>query len=208
MDEDGYFAGIVFMSENKNLDYQQVEALEYFKHFVVRSTQTSNTENISVMGVGHIFGLALRLRTWSRCARNTPWKTFPTIDLNQTKRKVSVTLLVPLLSVLSIEYSKRRWRCNIISRLCKFNSIRVEQSTKKFKFLIVEEFVDLQQETDQEAMPVPNIFKLYSFRIFKHDLIGKVWTCSEHTAENGIRCWLYWVIRVNWKFGWTIQLCQ
>ena len=42
----------------------------------------------------------------------------------------------------------------------------IKQSTKKFNFLI-EEFGDLQRETDQEARPVPNISKLHSFRTFK-----------------------------------------
>ena len=42
----------------------------------------------------------------------------------------------------------------------------IKQSTKKFNFFI-EEFDDLQWETDRETRPVPNISKLHSFRTFK-----------------------------------------
>ena len=50
--------------------------------------------------------------------------------------------------------------------------------------MIVEEIGDLQRETDRETRPVPSISKLHSFRNFKQDLIGKVWTCSECTVQN------------------------
>ena len=50
--------------------------------------------------------------------------------------------------------------------------------------MIVEEFGNLQWESDREARPVVNISKLHSFRIFKQDLIGKVCTSSEYTVQN------------------------
>ena len=94
------------MSEDKNHNYHQVEAFEARAFEVFREKIRPDIKHWKRFSDGCLW------QVWShfmaadmvwRCAKNSSYKTFPTIDLKQMKGKVSIILLVPLLSVPSIE---------------------------------------------------------------------------------------------------------
>ena len=60
----------------------------------------------------------------------------------------------------------------------------MKESTKKFNFLVVEEFGFIERDNDRQAEAVPNISKLHAFRIIGKQLVGRPWTCTDCTVQN------------------------
>ena len=189
LDEEGLLCkgGIVFLSEDKNHDYQQVEAFEERAFEIFREKIRPNIKN------------------WKRFSDGCGsqfWSRFVAADMVKMRTKLSLenisydrfeadegkSLSDTLGSLTKCSYNRAIIKydegVSTLSDIVNLIQSEMKSSTKKFNFLVIEEFGDTMRETDRAAVPVPNISKLHSLKIFKKDLIGKVWTCSECTVQN------------------------
>lgn len=192
LDDEGHLCkgGIVFLSEDKIHDHQQVEAFEKRAFEIIREEVRPDIKHWKRFsdGAGSQF--------WSRfVAKNMPKMK---MDLNlesmsydrfEAHEGKSISDTLGSITKCSFHRGVVKEDQGLTSLTDVIDLIRSEMkpSTKKFNFLIIEEFGDTERDMNRQAEKVKNISKLHSFRLFKSKLIGKVWTCSECTVQKVCR---------------------
>ena len=182
--EDGCLGkgGIVFLSEDKIHDHQQVEAFEKraFEIFADKLPNKIKSWKRYSDGCGAQF--------WSRYVNAGIFKMKEQLNLENISydrfaahegKSASDTLGSITKCCFNRALFKSEEGISSISDIVALIKSELKESTKKFDFLVVEEFGSTQRLLERNELVIPRISKLHSVTLINDAIIAKEWSCTE-----------------------------